>query len=99
MMMVLGCIPRKILQEGMRYTPGYDLIQKMLDRDQKIVRDNFGIKRKSTGYIYLPGSKFREAEGHLTIRYFYNMLLLIMSLGLENISTNMNFTDSALLEE
>ena len=28
----------------------------------------FGRKRKSTGFIYLPGSKFREAEGDLTMR-------------------------------
>ena len=40
----------------------------MYDRDRKIARDNFGRKRKSTGFIYLPGSKFRESEGHLTIR-------------------------------
>ena len=52
----------------MIYTSGYDPMQKMWDRDLKIARDNFGGKRKSTGYIYLPGSKFREAEGHLTMR-------------------------------
>ena len=40
----------------------------MWDRDRKIARDNFGRKRKSTGFIYLPGSKLREAEGHLTMR-------------------------------
>ena len=39
----------------MRYTPGGDPIQEMWDRDRKIARYNFGRKRKSTGFIYLPG--------------------------------------------
>ena len=52
----------------MRYTPGYDTIHKIWYRYQKIARDNFGRKRKSTGYIYLPGSRFGEAEGHLNMR-------------------------------
>ena len=60
--------PKHLLQRGMRYTPGYDPIQQMWDRDRKIERDNFGRKIKSTGYIYVPESKFREAEGHLTMR-------------------------------
>ena len=51
----------------MIYTSGYDPIQKFWDRDQKIGRKHYGRKRKSPGYIYLPGSKFREAEGHLTM--------------------------------
>ena len=40
----------------------------MWDRDQKIARDDFVRERKSTRFIYLPGSKFCEAEGHLTMR-------------------------------
>ena len=52
----------------MRLSPGSDLIQQMWDRYWKIARDNYGRKRKSTGYIYLPGSRFGEAEGHLTMR-------------------------------
>ena len=40
----------------------------VLGGDRKIARNNFGRKRKSTGFIYLPGSKFREAEDHLTMR-------------------------------
>ena len=40
----------------------------MWDRDRKIARDNFGRKRKPTGFIYLLGSKFREAEGHFSMR-------------------------------
>ena len=52
----------------MRYTSGSDPIHQMWDRDRKIARDNFCRKRKSTGFIYLPGSEFREAEGHLTMR-------------------------------
>ena len=54
----------------MRYTPGYSPIQQMWDIDWKISRDNFGRKIKSTGYIYLPGSKFREAEVHLAARSY-----------------------------
>ena len=52
----------------MRYTPGYDPIQLMWGRDTKIARDNFGRKIKSTVYIYLPRSKFCEAEVHLMMR-------------------------------
>ena len=37
----------------------------MWDRDRKTARDNFGNKIKSTGYIYLPGSKLLEDERHL----------------------------------
>ena len=52
----------------MRYTYDCDQTQQMWDRDSKIVRDNFGRKRKPTGFIYLLGSKFLEAEGHFTMR-------------------------------
>ena len=47
--------PKHFLQRGMRYTPGYDPIQVMWDRDMKMERDHFGRKRKETGCIYLPG--------------------------------------------
>ena len=40
----------------------------MWDRDSKIVRDNFGRKRKSTGFIYLPGSKFSKSGAHSNMR-------------------------------
>ena len=40
----------------------------MWDRDRKISRDNFGQDRKSTGFMFLPGSEFREAEGNLSMR-------------------------------
>ena len=63
-----GVKPKHFLQMCMRYTPGYDTIQKMWDRYRKIARYNFGRKIKSTGYIYLPGSKFYEAEEHFTMR-------------------------------
>ena len=43
----------------MRYTSVGDPMQEMWDRDRKIARENFGRKIKSTGFIYLPGSKFR----------------------------------------
>ena len=40
----------------------------MFDRDRKMANDNFGRKRKAAGCIYLPGSDFREAEDHLSMR-------------------------------
>ena len=42
----------------------------MWDRDMKITNYNFVRKRKPTGYIYLPVSKYREAEGHLKLRSY-----------------------------
>ena len=60
--------PKHLLQRGNRYTYGCDPLQEMWDRDKKIARDNFGRKIKSTRFIYLPESKFHEAEGHLTMR-------------------------------
>ena len=41
---------------------------KMWDRDQIIARNNVERKIRPTGYIYLPGSKYREAESHLIMR-------------------------------
>ena len=60
--------PKKILQRGTRYTSGCDPIKQMWDRDGKIAREKFGRKIKPTGFIYLTGSKFREAEGNLMMR-------------------------------
>ena len=57
--------PKHLLQRGNRYTFGLDRLQEMWDSDEKIAREHFGRKIKSTGFIYLPGSKLREAEGHL----------------------------------
>ena len=51
---ITGVKPKYFLQEGMRYSPGYDPIQKIWGRDRKIAR-KIGIKRKSTKYMYLPG--------------------------------------------
>ena len=39
----------------------------MWDRYWEIAREHFGKKRKPTGFIYIPGSKFRESEGHLSM--------------------------------
>ena len=33
-----------------------------------MAKDNFGRKIKATGCIYIPGSDFHEAEGHLSMR-------------------------------
>ena len=38
---------------------------------RKIINYNFGRKRKSNGYIYSPGSKYRESEGHFNLRLFF----------------------------
>ena len=40
----------------------------MRDRDRKASKEIFGKKGKSTGFIYVPGSTFREAEGQLSMR-------------------------------
>ena len=40
----------------------------MWERDWIITEDNIGRKIKPTGYIYLLGSKYRDAEGHLKLR-------------------------------
>ena len=37
----------------------------MWDIDRKITNHNFERTRKSTGYIYTPGNKYREAGGYL----------------------------------
>ena len=42
---------------GIRRSFGYDPIGKMWDRDRKITNYNFRRKIKSTGGIYVPGSK------------------------------------------
>ena len=62
-----GVKPKKILQRRMGYTSGCDSIQKMWYRDRKVARDHLCRKRKPTEFIYLPGSKFREADGHLNM--------------------------------
>ena len=76
-----------------------DPLQAMFDRNRKTEKDNFGRKRKANGCIYLTGSDLRESEGHLSIRSCYNMLSSILPPELENILTNRNCTDSALLEK
>ena len=79
-----GLKPKHFLPSRMIYTSGGDAIQEMWYRYRKIARDNFGRKRKSTGYIYLPGLKFREAEGHLSMRSCLQDDLIHMPPGLEN---------------
>ena len=41
----------------------------MWDRYQRTTKEIFGRNIKSTGCIYIPGSKYREAEGHLKLMY------------------------------
>ena len=40
----------------------------MWDRDLKKI--HFGRKRKSTGYIYLPGSQYSEPRGYLKLKSY-----------------------------
>ena len=44
-----------------------DPIQEMWYRDRIIARDDFGRKIKSTGLIYLPGSKLLKSEDNLSM--------------------------------
>ena len=81
----------------MRYTYGCDPIQPILDRDRKISRDGFGRKRKLSGFIYLPKSKFREAEGYLTMRLCLKDPVINSAPRIVNTSTNWNCTYCALL--
>ena len=83
----------------MRYTSGGDPVQEIWDRDRKISRENFGRNIKSTRFIYLPGSKFHEAEGHLSMRSFLKDDVINSALRIGKYIKNLNCTDSALLEE
>ena len=53
---------------GMGYTFGCNPVQKMWNRDSKTAIETFGRKRKSTEFIYLHRSNFREAEANLKTR-------------------------------
>ena len=55
--------PKHFLQRRTRCISFGDPIHELWDRDRKIAKENFGKTRKSTGFIYLIGSEFREAEG------------------------------------
>ena len=82
----------------MGYTPGYYPIHKIWDRDRKTSRESFGRKRKSTGYIYLPGSKFREAEGHLRMMSCLQDAVIIYAPRIRKYTNKLElYTDSALL--
>ena len=42
----------------------------MWDIDKKTARETFVRQKKRTGFIYVPGSKFREAEVHFSMKSF-----------------------------
>ena len=48
--------PKHLLQRRIICISLRDTLKEMCDRDRKIARDDFGNKRKSTGFIYVPGS-------------------------------------------
>ena len=60
--------PNHALQRRIKCISLGDTLQEIFDRDRKMAKDNFGRKRKATRCIYLPGSDFREDEGHLSMR-------------------------------
>ena len=60
--------PKLSLQRRMVKYSCFDPLQAMFDSGRKVGKYNFGRKRKATGCIYLPGSRFRETEGHLSMR-------------------------------
>ena len=57
------------------------------DKNVKRTRGNFGKKRNPNGFIYLPGSKFRQAESNKNWDHVYMVILLIQHQVLENSST------------
>ena len=98
MMIVLGW-NQNFLQRIMIWTSFGDPLQAMWDRDRKIVWENVGKKGKPTGFIYVPGSKFREAEGYLLISSCLPDDVINSAPRIGKYIKNLNCTDSALLEE
>ena len=90
-------VKRKNLQRRNRYTSGCEPLQEMWDRYKKKERDNFCRKRRSTVFIYLPGSKFREDEGHLMMSSYLRCVVFNSAPRIGKTETNWNCTDSALL--
>ena len=76
--------PKNCLHKEIIYTYGCDPIQAMGDKDRKIARENFDKKIKSTGFIYLPGSKLHEAKDNLTMGSCLQDAVINSALGLEN---------------
>ena len=65
MTMVMGSNQNIFTKIEIRCSFGYDSSGRMWDIDRKITNHNFERTRKSTGYIYIPGNKYREAGGYL----------------------------------
>ena len=80
---------------GIRSSFGYDPTQQMWDRNMKITNYNFGGKRKLTVYIYLPGYKYREVEGHLKLRSCLQDTLIKYSPKIGKYIKNLNCTIDA----
>ena len=63
-----GVKPKHFISKtGKKQNFGYNSRRKMLDRDPKKTIDNYARKIKSTGYIYLHGSQYCEAEDYLKL--------------------------------
>ena len=71
----------------------------MWDEDRKIAREKFGRKRKSTGCIYLTGSKFYEAGDHLTMSSCLEDAVINFDPRIGKYIKNINCTDSALIKQ
>ena len=91
--------PKHLLQGGMIYTLGYYPIHKMWDINRKLPRESFGRKENQLDIFIFLGQNYVRLKVIWQWYHVYKMLLLILPLGLENTSTNWNFTDSDLLEE
>ena len=75
-----------------------DLLQAMWYRNRKTAIEKFGKKTQLDLFMSL-GQNYVKLKVTCKCGHVHKMLLLIMPLGLENILTKMNFTDSALLEK
>ena len=84
---------------GIIYTSDCDPIQEIYDTDRKISRDKFFRRRKPTGFIYLPGSKLLEAEGHLLMRSCLKYAVINYAPRIGKYITNLNCTGIAILVE
>ena len=65
-----GAKPKKIYSTTLTRKPhqfGYSSRGKIWDRGMKKTKQNFGRKKKPTGYIYFPRPQYCESEAHLKL--------------------------------
>ena len=64
----------------------------------RICRTYSGRKRKATGYVYITGSPYRDAEGSSHLRSCLHDAIINASPRIGGVSKNSNFIDSVYLE-